>query len=313
MVAQRRNVAWLIERNDNPSFMKPVWFAENSIGIHRWTPIASLATRFASKAEAEEHPDYKLIATDPTISITKYVFLAPALATATEAAPDMVEVPREPTEAMMEAVSGMSISGPYLGSNEARDIWDAMIAPATQAAPDDDDRDMDLDAFHREVWGWLLKRGLVSNGDAEWDGFTTVIEEHEQEIEAAATRAAAAALTALQAENERLLREREITNAMVEQLHGPLSVAALTARAERAEAELAAERYALAHEIKIKQGLVTKMRELETEQARWTNAVAVTVPGVLRQDYMVVSPCGLAPPKPDVLYIDGAVYRRETA
>ncbi|WP_287150632.1 hypothetical protein [Mesorhizobium sp.] len=206
---------------------------------------------------------------------TKYA-LGVALAPGTQAVPDMVEVPREPTKAMLDAVSGMSVSGPYLGSNEARDIWDVMLTLAAQAAPDDDDRDLDLDAFHREVWGWLLKRGLVTNDEAEWDGFTTVIEEHEQEIEAAASRAAASDLTALQAENERL-------------------------------------RAAIKHEIHHNLILFTKVRELETEQARWTNAVAVTVPGVFPQDYVVRSPCDLAPPRPDVLYVDGAVYRRETA
>ncbi|RUU99458.1 hypothetical protein EOB36_20490 [Mesorhizobium sp. M6A.T.Cr.TU.017.01.1.1] len=52
-----------------------------------------------------------------------------SLAPATRAMPgDTVEVPREPTEAMLHAVSGMSFSGPYLGSNDARDIWDAMAA-----------------------------------------------------------------------------------------------------------------------------------------------------------------------------------------
>ncbi|WP_287249012.1 Lar family restriction alleviation protein [Mesorhizobium sp.] len=83
-------VAWLIERNDNPSLMKPVWFAENSIGIHRWTPIASLATRFTSKAGAEAHPDYKLIANDPTISITRHVSLDTLIAPAIQAVPDTV-------------------------------------------------------------------------------------------------------------------------------------------------------------------------------------------------------------------------------
>ncbi|TIU94669.1 MAG: hypothetical protein E5W09_22580 [Mesorhizobium sp.] len=53
----------------------------------------------------------------------------------------------------------------------------------------DDGREF-FEAFHREVWGWLLKRGLVSNDDDEWAGFTAVIEEHEEEIEAAAMRAA---------------------------------------------------------------------------------------------------------------------------
>ncbi|RWI35539.1 hypothetical protein [Mesorhizobium sp.] len=136
----------------------------------------------------------------------------------------------------------------------------AAPSPATEAVPDDADREFDLDAFHREVWGWLLKRGLVDNGDSEWDGFTAVIEEHEQEIEAAASRAAASTLTALQAENERL------------------------------KAELA---------------------QLRSDQVRWTNAVVVSAPGLYPQDYMISPPCAEPKPKPDVLHIDGAVYRRQ--
>ncbi|AZO45914.1 hypothetical protein EJ076_34945 [Mesorhizobium sp. M7D.F.Ca.US.005.01.1.1] len=48
-----------------------------------------------------------------------------------------------------------------------------------------------LETFHKEVWVWLLKRGLVDNDDDEWRGFVDVIEEHEGEIEAGASRAAA--------------------------------------------------------------------------------------------------------------------------
>ncbi|RWE37455.1 hypothetical protein [Mesorhizobium sp.] len=43
--------------------------------------------------------------------------------------------------------------------------------------------------FHKEVWGWLVKRGLVDPADDEWRGFKEIIEEHEDEIEAAARRA----------------------------------------------------------------------------------------------------------------------------
>lgn len=87
-----------------------------------------------------------------------------------------------------------------------------------------------------------------------------VIEEHEQEIEAAASRAAASALTALQAENERLKAE---------------------------------------------------LSRLRSEQSRWTDVVVVGAAGVFPLDHMIRSPCDPQPPKPDVLYIDGAVYRMD--
>ena len=45
-----------------------------------------------------------------------------------------------------------------------------------------------LEAFQKEVMGWLRERELVDLRDDEWDGFTAVIEEHEAEIEAAAIR-----------------------------------------------------------------------------------------------------------------------------
>ncbi|MER8604806.1 hypothetical protein NKH48_13730 [Mesorhizobium sp. M1233] len=67
------------------------------------------------------------------------------------------------------------------------------MKPEAMADADENDKGHleTLEAFHREVWGWLLKRGLVDNdGDDEWRGFVDVIEEHEAEIEACATRAA---------------------------------------------------------------------------------------------------------------------------
>lgn len=42
--------------------------------------------------------------------------------------------------------------------------------------------------FQAEVWGWLRERGLVDDGDDEWAGFKDTIEEHEDEIAAAARR-----------------------------------------------------------------------------------------------------------------------------
>lgn len=42
--------------------------------------------------------------------------------------------------------------------------------------------------FQAEVWGWLRERGLVDDSDDEWAGFKETIEEHEEEIAAAARR-----------------------------------------------------------------------------------------------------------------------------
>ncbi len=52
-----------------------------------------------------------------------------------------------------------------------------------------------LEDFQKEVMGWLRERGLVDFRDDEWDGFTSVIEEHEAEIEAAAIRETTRALS----------------------------------------------------------------------------------------------------------------------
>ncbi|RWB40478.1 MAG: hypothetical protein EOQ44_25405 [Mesorhizobium sp.] len=46
--------------------------------------------------------------------------------------------------------------------------------------------------FHKEVWGWLIKRGLVDPANDEWRGFKEIIEEHKDEIEAATRRASKA-------------------------------------------------------------------------------------------------------------------------
>ncbi|MER8941307.1 hypothetical protein NKH82_17630 [Mesorhizobium sp. M0915] len=68
----------------------------------------------------------------------------------------------------------------------------SITPPAPTSAVDggEAERIASLEAFQREVWGWLVDRGLVDPHDDEWDGFTAVIEEHEAEIEDAATRAA---------------------------------------------------------------------------------------------------------------------------
>ncbi|SDL08047.1 hypothetical protein SAMN05428953_12671 [Mesorhizobium muleiense] len=58
---------------------------------------------------------------------------------------------------------------------------------------------------------------------------------------------------------------------------------------------------------------LAELRRVKEEQSRWTNVIAVTAPGLFPQDYVFRSPCDPPLPKPDVLYIDGAVYRREIA
>ncbi|MER9665495.1 hypothetical protein [Mesorhizobium sp. M0203] len=74
-------------------------------------------------------------------------------------------------------------------------LYDAALvatppAPTSAVNGEEAERIASLEAFQREVWGWLVDRGLVDPHDDEWDGFTAVIEEHEAEIEDAATRAA---------------------------------------------------------------------------------------------------------------------------
>lgn len=63
-------------------------------------------------------------------------------------------------------------------------------APEAGEADEEAERAESMEAFHKEVMGWLAKRDLVEPNDDEWRGFTAVIEEHEQEIEACATRMA---------------------------------------------------------------------------------------------------------------------------
>lgn len=70
---------WLIERKfgtEGRGTTQPLWYAENDREWHWWEPNAADAKRFASKAEAEAFPAYKMIASDPTISITEHVFMA---------------------------------------------------------------------------------------------------------------------------------------------------------------------------------------------------------------------------------------------
>ncbi|RWL14846.1 MAG: hypothetical protein EOR57_31365 [Mesorhizobium sp.] len=53
--------------------------------------------------------------------------------------------------------------------------------------------------------------------------------------------------------------------------------------------------------------------EIAREQARWANDVVVTATGVFPQNYVGRSPCDPPLPKPDFLYIEGTVYRKESA
>ncbi|MES0207879.1 hypothetical protein NKJ93_02115 [Mesorhizobium sp. M0028] len=120
-------------------------------------------------------------------------FAAPAPLSNPEApAAPVVDLQQKLRDALLNAAEHGHIS-----RNAAHDLYpytDAVVRVATPPAPtsavdgEEAERIASLEAFHREVWGWLIKRGLVDNGDDEWDGFTTVIEEHEAEIEAGAIR-----------------------------------------------------------------------------------------------------------------------------
>ncbi|MER9769011.1 hypothetical protein NKJ09_23435 [Mesorhizobium sp. M0189] len=66
----------------------------------------------------------------------------------------------------------------------------AQPAPTSAVDGEEAERIANLEAFHKEVWDWLVYRGLADPRDDEWDGFTQIIEEHEEKIEDAATRAA---------------------------------------------------------------------------------------------------------------------------
>lgn len=61
---------------------------------------------------------------------------------------------------------------------------------------------------------------------------------------------------------------------------------------------------------------LAELYRIKEEQSRWTNAVVVGITGAVclpPNHNTFVSPCAQPPPKPDVLYVDGAVYRREGA
>lgn len=67
-------IVWLIERTDRSP--GPQWFVDDGLGWHDWTSDASSARPFISRAQAENFPPYRMIASDPAIRITEHVFIA---------------------------------------------------------------------------------------------------------------------------------------------------------------------------------------------------------------------------------------------
>lgn len=68
-----RQTAWLIQRHDQGEFAKPHWYAETESGWHWWTKNPAAAKQFASQAEADESPAYRMIAADPSISVKEHI------------------------------------------------------------------------------------------------------------------------------------------------------------------------------------------------------------------------------------------------
>lgn len=106
----------------------------------------------------------------------------------------------------------------------------------------------DTEALVKEVWGWLVERGLVDPHDDEWEGFTATIERHENEL----VGENAHRLVALTAENAALKTERDqiiatssAYNPTEREGRAIMDEAAAIERAEAAEAENAALREAL--------------------------------------------------------------------
>lgn len=65
---------WLIECKDL-DHGRPVWYVEDATGWHGWTPDANTAKRFPSREAVEQFPPYRMIATDPNVTITEHVFM----------------------------------------------------------------------------------------------------------------------------------------------------------------------------------------------------------------------------------------------
>jgi hypothetical protein len=68
-------VAWLIERKNYEGSSFAHWYAEDATGWHGWITDAERAKPFASRDEAGAFHAYRMIASDPNISITEHVFL----------------------------------------------------------------------------------------------------------------------------------------------------------------------------------------------------------------------------------------------
>ncbi|RWE46803.1 MAG: hypothetical protein EOS79_11475 [Mesorhizobium sp.] len=73
-----REIAWMIERKypvNSIGATEPRWYAERDNGDHWWTANPHEGKRFATKAEADAYPAYRMIASDPAISLTEHVWI----------------------------------------------------------------------------------------------------------------------------------------------------------------------------------------------------------------------------------------------
>ncbi|WP_133116178.1 hypothetical protein [Mesorhizobium wenxiniae] len=102
--------------------------------------------------------------------------------------------------------------------------------------------------------------------------------------------------------------ERQMRNAPMTKPESMLEIAAMCHREKWQFGE------SLAFDVLHRIGDLARAKaEIAREQARWANDVVVTATGVFPQNYVVRSPCDPPLPKPDFLYIEGTVYRKESA
>lgn len=125
--------AWLIERRGFDKLAAPYtyavhWYAQNEDdGWHWWTPVAADAKRFATRADAEQFPAYRMIASDPSISVTEHIIIdalsiQPAKLKAEPVGDAMVAVQREPLPAVIYGMSQWTDehpADPELGYSDA--------------------------------------------------------------------------------------------------------------------------------------------------------------------------------------------------